>query len=76
MRDSTGMPLIATFLSEQHRARRAALAGLAAAGYTLQWEDGQWRIQAGDTVIAFADTLDAIVQLASAITVYHNDQAG
>jgi hypothetical protein len=73
MLDSTGMPLIINLVSEQSRARRAILAGLATAGYTLRWEHGQWHIQDSDTVIAFADTLDAIVLLASAFTVQDSD---
>jgi hypothetical protein len=69
MRDSTGAPLIATFLSEQSRARRAILAGLAAAGYTLRWEDGSWYVRslASDQDIASSDTLDTISAQASAI---------
>jgi hypothetical protein len=67
--DRTGAPLALDTLPAWGVARRAVLAGLAAAGYTLRWADGAWHIrhtdQAADT--ASASTLDAMIELAQAI---------
>jgi hypothetical protein len=71
MLDRAGLPLVIDTSAEPNIARRAALAGLGAAGYQLHWEDGRWRIRPvdGDRDIVSCDTLDGLVELAQAITV-------
>jgi hypothetical protein len=70
MRDRAGRPLVIPLPSELSLARRAALAGLAFAGYQLHWDDGWWRVRPvdGDRDIVSCDTLDGLVELAQAIT--------
>jgi len=71
--DRNGVPLVVDNPSAWSIARRAALAGLAAAGYTLAYDPdppgGYWRIAivGVDYTLASTDNLDAIVELAAAI---------
>lgn len=72
--DRSGAPLVVNSPSAWSSERRAALAGLAAAGYTLRYDSdppgGWWRIGAPgvDYDIASSDNLDAVVELAAALT--------
>jgi hypothetical protein len=70
MRDRAGRPLVIPLPSEPSLARRAALAGLAFAGYQLHWDDGWWRVRPvdSDRDIVSCDTLDGLVELAQALT--------
>jgi hypothetical protein len=69
MLDGTGVPISIEYPSNWSIRRRAALSNLAAAGYALHWEDGQWHIHHGATAIAFADTLDVLIALGHSIRV-------
>jgi hypothetical protein len=73
MRDLAGMPLRLDTPTAWSIARRAALAGLEQAGYGLRWEDGRWRVQAfeSDQDSVSSGTLDALVELATAISAGH-----
>lgn len=69
MSELSGAPLVVDTPSSWSIGRRAALAGLAQAGYTLRYEAGLWRIRAADQDYdtASSDNLDAVIELAAAI---------
>jgi len=77
--DRAGVPLVVDSPTEWSIARRAALTGMAAAGYTLRYDPGHagaggpggyWRIGAPgvDYDIVSSDNLDAVIELAAALT--------
>ncbi len=70
MRDRAGMPLVIATPSEPSLARRAALAGLGAAGYQLHWDAGRWCIRPVDSEhdIVSSHDLNALIELAQALT--------
>lgn len=70
MTDRGGVPLAVNNPSEWSTQRRAALAGLAARGYTLRYENSRWWIRATDRDYdtASSDNLDAVVELAAALS--------
>ena len=70
MTDRADVPLMINNPSAWSIARRAALAGLIAAGYALSYDNGYWRIATADRDYdtASTDNLDAMIALATALT--------